>query len=692
MFARLKSWLRRKDPSEAGSVEPVKPAPAPEREVEVGSDGMRETIEQIVIAFILAFVFRTFAAEPFVIPTGSMAPTLFGRHKEFECIECGFQNVIGASDEIPKESTLLNPRARIESAACQNCRAINYVRDELAHTGDRILVTKYPYELGEPERFDVFVFKYPEEPITNFIKRLIGLPGEYIRILNGDVYRRLPTGEFEILRKEPHTQRAIQIPVYDDDFPPQRLLEKGWPERWAAMSYTGVAGLDGWNDSTDGFEQDAEARTFQLNTSSPEWQWLRYRNYESGSEEWRALDRGDPFTIQARMIGDFCGYNATLVNELYIAVADDGYKIIEGIERIDATVEQIVAQATRGPDSRKTQVLIQREAAGAQSDVADLERALLAAGLTSEQVTPVGPSPGPSPGIDWGLFWVGDLTVNFTLDVESVEQNGALLLELVEGVYHYRCEVDLSTGQARLYSINVQNDSEEELALGESETDLSGTGSHSVSFANVDSRICLWIDDDLIEFGEAASYDTNELTGNDFPTNADLTPVGIAVRGATAEVSHLLLERDIYYRSDGYMEDRSQQHGVKMAERELSRLMARPFEWGNAYDEFRRDGLLGILDIQVGPRHYLALGDNSPRSGDSRYWADEDRTVARELLVGKAFWVYWPHGVPFLNNGRGYSIWNHRQRDANGNIVVTEDYPKYTAPFFPNFWRMRLIH
>ena len=37
---------------------------------------MRETIESIVVAFLLAFLFRTFEAEPFVIPTGSMAPTL----------------------------------------------------------------------------------------------------------------------------------------------------------------------------------------------------------------------------------------------------------------------------------------------------------------------------------------------------------------------------------------------------------------------------------------------------------------------------------------------------------------------------------------------------------------------------------------------------------------------------------------
>ncbi len=43
-------------------------------------EGVKETIESIVVALILAFVFRAFVIEAFVIPTGSMAPTLYGAH------------------------------------------------------------------------------------------------------------------------------------------------------------------------------------------------------------------------------------------------------------------------------------------------------------------------------------------------------------------------------------------------------------------------------------------------------------------------------------------------------------------------------------------------------------------------------------------------------------------------------------
>ena len=51
------------------------------------------------------------------------------------------------------------------------------------------------------------------------------------------------------------------------------------------------------------------------------------------------------------------------------------------------------------------------------------------------------------------------------------------------------------------------------------------------------------------------------------------------------------------------------------------------------------------------------MGDNSPRSKDSRGWDSSDRSwdfldrqsweVPRSLITGKAFFVYWPHGVPF---------------------------------------------
>ena len=50
---------------------------------------IRETIESVIVAIVLALLIRTFEAEAFVIPTGSMAPALMGAHKDLVCPYCG---------------------------------------------------------------------------------------------------------------------------------------------------------------------------------------------------------------------------------------------------------------------------------------------------------------------------------------------------------------------------------------------------------------------------------------------------------------------------------------------------------------------------------------------------------------------------------------------------------------------------
>lgn len=56
------------------------------------------------------------------------------------------------------------------------------------HDGERLLVYKLGYRFGEPERGDIIVFRYPLDPSRDFIKRVIGLPGDTIEIRNGEVY------------------------------------------------------------------------------------------------------------------------------------------------------------------------------------------------------------------------------------------------------------------------------------------------------------------------------------------------------------------------------------------------------------------------------------------------------------------------------------------------------------------------
>ena len=122
-------------------------------------------------------------------------------------------------------------------------------------TGDRVLVAKHLYDVNmPPRRFDVVVFKYPLGPVDhgspkNYIKRLLGLPGEIIAIFFGQLYRwfpepgqRVPFDDSKVdannlwrrdPNKVPHSLRANrdipegQVGMHEDTDFAKRLFESG---------------------------------------------------------------------------------------------------------------------------------------------------------------------------------------------------------------------------------------------------------------------------------------------------------------------------------------------------------------------------------------------------------------------------------------------------------------------------------
>src|SRR4051794_37208964 len=148
--------------------------------------GVKETLESILIAFILAFIFRAFVVEAFVIPTGSMAPTLMGAHLRFRCPDCGYgfetnyQAKSGPGDDLTIPSRAMDLREETDGRGnvirkywvdhvykdirCPNCAYLfpNQVAPDVNY-GDRILVLKYLSLFQEPSRWDVVVFKSPAD-------------------------------------------------------------------------------------------------------------------------------------------------------------------------------------------------------------------------------------------------------------------------------------------------------------------------------------------------------------------------------------------------------------------------------------------------------------------------------------------------------------------------------------------------
>jgi len=101
----------------------------------------RESIESFVVVFV-AFLVFSLEAEGFVIPTGSMAPTLMGRHKEIVCPECGDVYTVNADCEVDSSGSGAATGIRVVWGTCQNCRFTTRVDDAPSVSGDRIYTMK----------------------------------------------------------------------------------------------------------------------------------------------------------------------------------------------------------------------------------------------------------------------------------------------------------------------------------------------------------------------------------------------------------------------------------------------------------------------------------------------------------------------------------------------------------------------
>jgi signal peptidase I len=154
--------------------------PGPDAPATFKKSVAREYLESVVVAVILALFIRTFVVQAFKIPTGSMQPNLLiGDHLLVN-------KVIYSPSALPLE--------------------------------DRILAKK-PIERGH-----VVVFKFPEDPTRDFIKRVIGLPGETVEIKDKTVY---VNGQALV---EPYAH--FEEPPLRHDDPEYGLRNEGARDNW----------------------------------------------------------------------------------------------------------------------------------------------------------------------------------------------------------------------------------------------------------------------------------------------------------------------------------------------------------------------------------------------------------------------------------------------------------------------------
>jgi signal peptidase I len=228
--------------------------------------------------------FRGFVTEGFVIPTGSMAPTLMGAHVLVHSDQTGSTFPVGLDVNF-NARMLVDPMLPARS----NPAGVNagpYTR----RMGDRILVLKCLYPFAQPHRFDVVVFKNPTDPVgdsSNYIKRLIGLPNEQVWITDGDVFSKADgESQFKIRRKPEHVQRAVWQPVYNSNYIPID------PDRYARDS--GRIYESPWApaEGEHAHWKIERRRSFQSDTDHPTA--LLWRNEVRAIDDWTAYNMLTP--------------------------------------------------------------------------------------------------------------------------------------------------------------------------------------------------------------------------------------------------------------------------------------------------------------------------------------------------------------------------------------------------------------
>ncbi|MHC4060840.1 MAG: signal peptidase I [Planctomycetota bacterium] len=227
------------------------------------AEEVANTFEWLITAFVLAFLFRAFVMEAFRIPTGSMADTLKGAHFRLRCTQCGYKYDYGLGNYgLPRDTA---PRGYLKkmSSRCPSCGYDQPTGGEMPVAGgDRILVLKCVYQFFEPKQWDVVVFKNPPDPTVNYIKRLVGRPGETIEIIDGDVYI-----DGQISRKPPKVQEELWMPVYDNDYQPVRPREALFYGRspWE-QPFKNLAGSEWEIDKADPTKFRLESSSNQIST------------------------------------------------------------------------------------------------------------------------------------------------------------------------------------------------------------------------------------------------------------------------------------------------------------------------------------------------------------------------------------------------------------------------------------------
>lgn len=215
---------------------------------DVHEPNLRSVFEFFLGLLIAMSLLRAFVAEAYLVPTGSMAPSLLGYHTQTVCPDCGHLVIVGTNTEGNLDGV----------PVCNNCgRRLDYSGLPVI-PGDRLLVHKWLYGYRQPRRWETIVFACPDHPQQAYVKRVVGLPGESVQIRRGNVFIN-----GEIARKSLAEFENLAVLVHEHQQPGDRPLSRWVPQKPASSWVVDAAALHFLPTQEQGVETPADFVFYQ---------------------------------------------------------------------------------------------------------------------------------------------------------------------------------------------------------------------------------------------------------------------------------------------------------------------------------------------------------------------------------------------------------------------------------------------
>jgi len=559
---------------------------------------LRSAID-LAIGFVIAVILlRTFILEGYLISTGSMAPGLLGFHRRIACPSCRYDFAFGVAFDDSVDSNLpliTEPEGSRRYATCPNCGQIDIDVLSVPNShGDQLLVHKHVYDFRQPRRWEVIVFRNPASPGQAYVKRVTGLPGDRIQIINGDVFI-----DGHIARKNFQQQLAMRIPFCNVHY---LADDEDWLLPWELD--------EGWS-SDDGLLVNAAPLQDATSAQNSETQWLRFRNWR-----WfKGHHLAETPLIDEESMSDWAAlkerYNSMPINWSSRLDFDDERRVLrcEGVM----------------PDDLQRDLLRQATSASFKSAIYRL--------AALSHLSPVTDRYGYNAMVESPEYVVSDLMLRSSIAWTS--QPDTIQAQVPVGNQIFGVVINPETTQVELIDVDERTVVRSGRFVPDEtlqSKDHAGSGQLLLEVSNFDQQVIVAINGqtcfDGFEIHDVDSatdaLGATEAAGPGQKMDAEkATQIAIkveqqrrwalGVKGGNVQIEDLEMFRDVFYT---------------------------PGRRRNAVDS----------EFTVPPNCYFVQGDNSPVSSDSRNWSDHP-CVPHRLLVGRPFLVHLPSRPAVLEFG-----------------------------------------